>query len=71
MRSDHVPQLPLALPSHGRQEDRTGKPVLFLILERAPSQSRPLPRSVPSCHTLILTLTSTENRLLQPGARLM
>lgn len=69
MRSDHVPQLLLALPSHGRTglEDlcfsRHWSGCLF--------QPRPLPPSVPSCHTLILTLTSTENRLLQPGARLM
>lgn len=31
MRSDCVPQLPLALPSHGRWEGRTGRPVHFLI----------------------------------------
>lgn len=69
MRSDHVPQLPLALPSHWRREDKTGKPMLIPV--RVLIQSHPLPCSVPSCHTLILTLTSTENRLLQPGARLM
>lgn len=49
-----------------------GKPVLFLARGQVPtSPFPPLALLYPSRRTPILTLTSTENRLLQPGARLM
>lgn len=49
MRTDHVPQLPLALLSHRRWEDGTGKPVLFPTLVRVMT---PFPILAPLCSFL-------------------
>lgn len=72
MGTDRVPQLPPGSTRPQEVRDGIEKPALFLALVRVPaSPFPPLALLGPSRHTLILTLTSTENRLLQPGARLM